>query len=322
VKAVVCTRWGPPEVLQVAEVERPVPRKGEVRIRISAAAVTVSDCVARALRAPRRYRILARLILGWKGPRRPIFGMVLAGEIESVGRNVTSFKPGDQVFGFSRWKAGAYAEYVCWSARTLLAPLPANLTHEEAAALPYGGMLAMHLIRKAGIQPGQRVLVYGASGAIGTATVQLARHFGARVTGVCSTSNLALVESLGAEAVVDYTAEDFTSSAERYDVIFDAVGRKKSAKALLRAGDVLAAGGKSISIDDDFPKLHAEDLLLLKRLAESGELKPVIDRCYPLEEMVEAHRYVDLGHKRGNVIVTVDHKDTNKQLPPVLDNAG
>jgi NADPH:quinone reductase-like Zn-dependent oxidoreductase len=305
VRAVVCTRWGPPEVLQVAEVERPVPRKGEVRIRIFATAVTVSECVARGLRAPLRYRILARLLLGWRGPRRPIFGLVLAGEVDSVGRNVTSFQPGDQVFGMSRWKAGTYAEYVCWSARTLLAPRPANLTYEEAAALPYGGLLGMHLIRKAGIQPGQRVLVYGASGAIGTATVQLARHFGARVTGVCSTTNLALVESLGADAVVDYTREDFTTKADRYDVIIDAVGRKKSAMALLRAGDVLTAGGKSISIDDDFPKLRAEDLLLLKRLAESGELTPVIDRRYPLEEMVEAHRYVEQGHKRGNVIVTV-----------------
>lgn len=304
-KAVVCTRWGPPEVLQVAEVKRPAPRKGEVRIRIFATTVTVSDCIARGLKAPWHYRILGRLLLGLRGPRRPIFGIVLAGDIESVGRDVTSFQPGDQVFGLSRWKAGCYAEYVCWSAHTLLAPRPANLSHEEAAALPYGGLLASHLMRKAGIQPGQRVLVYGASGAIGTATVQLARHFGARVTGVCSTRNLALVESLGAEAVVDYSREDFTARADRYDVIIDAVGRRKSAQALLRAGEALTPGGKSISIDDDFPKLHAEDLLLLKRLAESGELKPVIDRSYPLEEMVEAHRYVEQGHKRGNVIVTV-----------------
>ena len=309
-KAVICTRWGPPEVLQVAEVERPEPRKGEVRIRIFATAVTVSDCIARGLKAPLRYRILGRVLLGWRGPRRPIFGIVLAGEIDSVGRNVTTFRPGDPVFGLSQWRAGCYAEYVCWSAKTLLAPRPANMSHEEAVALPYGGLLASHLMRKAAIQPGQRVLVYGASGAIGTATVQLARHFGARVTGVCSTRNLALVESLGAEAVVDYTREDFTSRADRYDVIIDAVGRRKSAKALLRAGDALAPGGKSISIDDDFPKPRAEDLMLLKRLAESGELKPVIDRRYPLEEMVEAHRYVEQGHKRGNVIVTVDHADT------------
>jgi NADPH:quinone reductase-like Zn-dependent oxidoreductase len=231
--------------------------------------------------------------------------MVVAGDIESVGRNVTSFQPGDQVFGMSRWKAGGYAEYVCWSVKIPLAIRPANLSYEEAAALPYGGLLALHLMRKAAIQPGQRVLVYGASGAIGTATVQLARHFGARVTGVCSTTNLALVESLGAESVVDYTREDFTKRGERYDVIIDAVGKRKSAAAMLHAGDALGPGGKSMSIDDDFPKQHAGDLLLLKQLAESGELKPVIDRRYPLEEIIEAHRYVELGHKKGNVIVTV-----------------
>jgi len=304
-KAVLVTRWGPPEVLQVAEVKRPEPRKGEVRIRIFATSVTVSDCIARALQAPLRYRIPARLLLGWSRPRRPIFGMVAAGVVDAVGRNVTAFKPGDKVFGMSRWKAGAYAEFACWSTRTLLAPMPANLSYEEAAALPYGGLLAMHLLRKARIQPGQRVMVYGASGAIGTATVQLAKHFGARVTGVCSTRNLALVESLGADAVIDYTREDFTSGSDRYDVIIDAVGRKKSAQALLRAADALTPGGRCISIDDDFPKLSADDLLLLKRLAESQELKPVIDRCVPLEEMAEAHRYVEQGHKRGNVIVTI-----------------
>jgi NADPH:quinone reductase-like Zn-dependent oxidoreductase len=305
VKAVVCTRWGPPEVLRVAEVERPAPRRGEVCIRIVATAVTASDCIARALKAPPRYRIIAQLVLGVKGPRRPIFGMVLAGEIESVGRSVRAFKPGDQVFGLSRWKAGCYAEYVCWSEDALLAARPANLSYEECAALPYGGMLALHLMRRAAIQEGQRVLVYGASGAIGTASVQLARHYGARVTGVCSTRNLSLVQSLGAEAVVDYTREDYASRGERYDVILDAVGRRKSAPALLRAGDALTPGGKCISIDDNWPKLLATDLPLLKRLAESGELKPVIDRQHPLEEIVEAHRYVEEGHKRGNVIVTV-----------------
>lgn len=311
-KAVICTRWGPPEVLRVAEVERPEPRRGEVCIRIVATAVTASDCIARALKAPARYRILAQLVLGVKGPRRPIFGMVLAGEIESVGRSVRAFKPGDQVFGLSRWKVGCYAEYVCWSEDALLAARPANLSYEECAALPYGGMLALHLMRRAAIQEGQRVLVYGASGAIGTASVQLARHYGARVTGVCSTRNLSLVQSLGAEAVVDYTREDYASRGERYDVILDAVGRRKSARALLRAGDALTPGGKCISIDDNWPKLLATDLPLLKRLAESGELKPVIDRQYPLEEIVEAHRYVEEGHKRGNVIVTVGDSHTGQ----------
>jgi NADPH:quinone reductase-like Zn-dependent oxidoreductase len=215
-----------------------------------------------------------------------------------------SSKEGDQVFGMSRWKAGTYAEEVCWSANTLLAPRPANLSYEEAAALPYGGLLAMHCLRKARLQSGRRVLIYGASGAIGTAAVQLARHFGAVVTGVCSTANLQLVESLGAEAVLDYTREDFTSRTERYDFIFDAVGKRKSEAALKDVGHALAAGGTCVSIDDDFPMPTQQDLDLLKRLAESGALKPVIDRRYRLEEIVEAHRYVELGHKKGNVIVT------------------
>lgn len=308
-KAVLCTAWGPPEVLRLADVERPAPRKGQVCIRIVATSVTASDCIARRLAAPRRYRLLAQALLGVKRPRRPIFGMVLAGEIESVGRNVSSFKPGDQVFGLSQWKAGCYAEYVCWSAGAMVTTRPANLSYDEAAALPYGGLLALYLLKRASIQKGERVLVYGASGAIGTATVQLAKHFGASVTGVCSTRNVALVESLGADRVVDYTREDFTTSGERYDVILDAVGRRKSAKALLHAASVLAPGGRVLSIDDKYPRLRGEDLLLIKRLAESGELKPVIDRTYRLDEIVEAHRYVEEGHKRGNVIVTVGQPD-------------
>lgn len=308
-KAVVCTAWGPPEVLRVAEVERPSPGKGEVCIRIVATSVTASDCIARGLVAPRRYRALARLLLGVRAPRRPIFGMVLAGEIHSVGRNVGTFKPGDQVFGFSQWRSGCYAEYVCWRASSMLAMRPVNLSHEEAASLPYGGLLAMHLLRRASIQSGERVLVYGASGAIGTAAVQLAKHFGATVTGVCSTTNLALVESLGAERVVDYMREDFTNGGERYNVILDAVGKRKSAKAMANAGNALAAGGRVLSIDDKFTRLRAADLLLLKQLAESGALRPVIDRTYSLDEMVEAHRYVEAGHKRGNVIVRVGGAD-------------
>lgn len=311
-KAAICTRWGPPEGLRVVDVERPTPRKGEVRVRIVATTVSASDCIARALRAPRRYRILAQLVLGFNGPRRPIFGMVLAGEIESVGRNVTRFQPGQAVFGMSRWRVGCYAEYVCWPDNSMLVSRPANLSYEEAAALPYGGLLALHLLKKAAIRAGQRVLVYGASGAIGTATIQLAKHLGARVTGVCSTRNLALVESLGADAVVDYTREDFTHRDERYDVILDAVGRRKSAKAMLHAADALVAGGRCISIDDSWPRMGVDDLLLLKRLAESGELKPVIDRSYSLEVIVAAHRYVEEGHKRGNVIVTVGHSDVHR----------
>jgi NADPH:quinone reductase-like Zn-dependent oxidoreductase len=294
--------------LRVAEVERPSPRKGEVCIRIVATSVTASDCIARRLAAPLRYRLLARLLLGVRAPRRPIFGMVLAGEIESIGRNVSSFQPGDQVFGLSQWRVGCYAEYVCWRADSLLAARPANLSYDEAASLPYGGLLALYLLRRASIVNGERVLVYGASGAIGTATVQLAKHFGAKVTGVCSTRNLTLVESLGAERVVDYTREDFTKGGERYNVILDAVGKRKSATAMLHAGNALAPGGRILSIDDKFPRFRAEDLLLLKRLAESGVLRPVIDRTYSLDEIVEAHRYVEEGHKRGNVIVRLPRR--------------
>src|SRR5258706_5988338 len=238
-RAFICTRPARRELLRLAEFERPPRRGTQVRIRISATAVTVSDCVIRGWRAPRRYRLLLRLLAGWNAPRRRILGMVLAGDVESVGRNVTSFKAGDPVFGMSRWVVGAYAEEVCWPANTLLAHRPTNHSYEEAAALPYGGLLAMHCIRKAKIQPGQRVLVYGASGAIGTAAVQLARHFGAGVTGVCSTTNLKLVESLGAEAVLDYTRGDFTSRGERSDLIFDAGGKRKSAGAMRDAGRAL-----------------------------------------------------------------------------------
>lgn len=304
-RAVICTRYGPPEVLQLAEVERPSPRRNQIRIRIFATSVNFSDILARGLKVPRRYQILFRLLAGWTAPRRRIVGMVLSGDVESVGRNVTKFKVGDQVFGMSRWVVGTYAEEVCWSANTLLALRPKNLSDEEAAALPYDGLLAIHCLRKAKFQPGQRVLIYGASGAIGTAAVQLAQHFGVSVTGVCSTTNVALVESLGADKVLDYTREDFTSRGERYDLILDAVGKGKSAAAMRDAGRALTTGGRCISIDDDFPMPSYLDLDLLRRLAESGALLPVIDRRYPLEDIVEAHRYVELGHKKGNVIVTV-----------------
>jgi alcohol dehydrogenase len=309
VKAVLCTRYGPPEVLRLAEVEKPEPRPGQVRIRIHATAVTASDCIARGLRVPFRYRLLARLLLGFKAPRRPILGMVLAGEIDSLGRGVTAFRVSAPVFGFSARAWGAYAQYVCWPARGLIAARPANLSFQEAAALPYGGLLALFFIRKAGIKAGQRVLVYGASGAIGTAAVQIIRHIGAQLTGVCSSANLELVESLGASAVIDYTCEDFTRRPERYDVIFDAVGRRKSARALVDAQRALTPGGKIFSVDDVFPRPVQADLVALRELAETGALKPVIDRIYPLEEMVEAHRYVDGGHKKGNVVVTVGHSE-------------
>ena len=276
-----------------------------MRIRIFATAVTSSDCYLRGLGLSLAYRMMARLALGWTTPRRNVLGMVLSGEVDAVGPDVRSFAVGDQVFGFNRHQFGTYAEYVGWPEDGLLATRPANLTDEETASIPYGGLLALHFLRKAGLRAEQRVLVYGASGAVGTSAVQIAKHFGAEVTGVCSTANLELVRSLGATTVVDYTREDFTARGQRYDIIFDAVGKKKSATGLRHCDRALASGGKRLSVDDGTPKLLAEDLRLLGELAGKGEIRPVIDRCYPLEELAEAHRYVDEGHKRGNVVIAV-----------------
>ena len=303
-RAAVCTAYGPPEVLQIRTVPDPHPRNKEVCIRLVATAVTASDCIVRGLKLRGIYRLFMRAAFGIRAPRKGIIGMIAAGEVESVGREVTSFKPGDQVFGMDGFRAGTYAEKVCWPS-SALALRPANLTYEESAALPYGGLIASFFVRRLKLRKGQRVLVYGASGAIGTSAVQLARHLGAEVTGVCSTTNLELVRSLGATTVIDYTKDDFTQSGRRYDVIFDAVGKRKSAKAMLNAGAALASGGVSMSVDDAFPRTRKSDLLVLKELAESGAFRPVIDRRYTLDEIVEAHRYVDLGHKKGNVIVTI-----------------
>jgi NADPH:quinone reductase-like Zn-dependent oxidoreductase len=305
VKAVVCTRYGPPEVLRVEELVIPVPRKNEVRIRILATAVTSSDCYLRGLQLSPAYRLMARLALGWTAPRQPVLGMVLSGEVDSVGPDAGSFGVGDRVFGFDRHRFGTYAQYVCWPEDGLLAPRPTNLTDDEAAAIPYGGLLALSCLRRADVRAGQRVLIYGASGAVGTSAVQLARHFGAEVTGVCSASNLDLVASLGATTVIDYTRVDFTDQSTRYDLVLDAVGKRKSAAALRQSRQVLAPGGTCLSVDDGAPKLLREDLVLLGELATTGEIRPVIDRTYALDNIVEAHRYVDHGHKRGNVVVTV-----------------
>jgi NADPH:quinone reductase-like Zn-dependent oxidoreductase len=304
-RAVVCTAYGPPEVLQIRTVPDPHPKNNEVCIRLVATSVTASDCIVRGLKLRGVYKLFMRAAFGLRAPRKGIIGMIAAGEIESVGREVTSLKPGDQVFGMDGFRAGTYAEKVCWPASAALALRPANLTYEESAALPYGGLIASFFVRRLKVREGQRVLVYGASGAIGTSAVQLARHLGAEVTGVCSAANLELVRSLGATKVIDYTADDFTKGATRYDVIFDAVGKRKSAKAMLNAPAALAPGGVSLSVDDAFPRTKRSDLLVLKELAESGAFRPVIDRRYTLDEIVEAHRYVDLGHKKGNVIVTI-----------------
>jgi NADPH:quinone reductase-like Zn-dependent oxidoreductase len=308
-KAIVCTHYGPPEVLQLQEVEKPTPRKNEVGIKIFATAVTASDCIIRGFKVPLKFWLPMGLTLGFTKPRNPILGMVLAGEVESVGKEVTRFQKGNQVYAFNITRFGTYAEYTCLPENSVMAFKPSHVSYEQAAAVPFGGMLALHFLRKGNIQSGQKVLIYGASGAVGTSAVQLARYFGAQVTGVCSTTNLELVKSLGADTVIDYTKEDVTNRGALYDVIFDAVGKRKSSKLKLQCKKALTPNGKYVSVDDGSPKLHLEDLILLKELIEAGQIKAVIDRCYPLEHIVEAHRYVDTGHKKGNVVITVEHND-------------
>lgn len=312
-RAIVCTKYGPPEVLQLQDVAKPMPKNHEVLIKIRATSVSASDCIMRRLKFNIRKPagLIGGLMMGFDKPRQSILGGILAGDIEAVGKGVTQFKVGDPVFASTtksifRLRLGAYAEYTCLPEDSLMALKPANISYEEAAAIPYGGMLALYFLKKGNIQRGQNVLIYGASGAIGTAAVQLAKYFGATVTGVCSTTNLELVKSLGADVVLDYTKDDFLSSGP-YDLIMDAVGRRKSRQLASKelSEKALTPNGVYVSVDDGAPKINLEGFLLLKDLAESGRLKGVIDRCYPLEEMVEAHRYVDQGHKRGNVIVTV-----------------
>jgi NADPH:quinone reductase-like Zn-dependent oxidoreductase len=321
-KAIVCTKYGPPEVLQLKEVETPVPRDNEVRIRILATTVTSGDSRVRSFTVPFSFWLLARIALGLRKPKKAILGSELAGDIELAGEDVKLFKKGDQVFAYPGHNGGAYAEYICMPENGCLAIKPANMTFEEAAAIPFGGNTALHFLRKGNVRSGQKVLIYGASGSVGTYAVQLAKYFGAEVTGVCGTANLELVTSLGADKVIDYTKEDFTKNGETYDVIFDAVGKGPFSgcmRSLKKEGIYLqAVAAPALMVRMRWTSMisskkliggtatpETENLIYLKELVEAGKIKPVIDRSYPLEQIAEAHRYVDRGHKKGNVVITI-----------------
>ena len=309
-KAMICTAYGSPEVIQVGELPKPTPTGNQILIRVRAAAVTISDCIVRSGKVKPLLWLPMRLFVGFTRPRNQVLGLDLAGEVVAVGGAVRRFQVGDPVMAFAGKHFGAYAEYVCLPADgvrgpqdALVAPKPANLDYAEAATLPSRGGLAWHFLGQGQVQAGQRVLVFGASGATGTFATQLAHHLGAQVTGVCSTANRDLVKSLGAETVIDYTRQDFTQRPERYDLIFDAVGKRYSQRIAYRTA--LAPNGKFISVDDGTPQLGIDTLVQLKALVEAGHLKPVIDRVYPLEQTAEAHRYVETGHKRGNVVIAI-----------------
>ncbi len=323
-KAIVYTQYGPADVLHLQEVEKPTPNDHEVLIKVHATSVTAGDCNARGFTfVPPGFGFIARLMFGLRKPRQPILGIELSGEVVEVGKEVRLFRKGDQVFGISL-KYGAYAEYICMAEDANLALKPANMTWAEAASIPFGANTALYFLRDmAKLQPGQKVLIIGASGCTGVYAVQLAKYYGAEVTGVCSTRNLEMVRTLGADHVIDYTQEDFTENGQTYDVILDMVPGKSSFardKSSLKQNGLYLAGAGGL---ESFAQMawtgltggkkviagmapdRAEGLVFLKELVESGKLKPVIDRCYPLEQTAEAHRYADTGHKRGSVVITI-----------------
>jgi len=308
-KAVICTKYGPPEVLQFAEVQKPTPKDKEVLIKIYATTVHIGDTKIRRLEPGYGpvtdffFKPIMRLIMGFRGPRKPILGMELAGVIETVGKNVKLFKKGDKVYAATGMSFGAYAEYKCMPENATLLKMPTNMSFAESTTVINGGITALSHLRKANIKNGQKVLIYGASGSVGTFAIQIAKYYGAEVTGVCSTANLELVKSLGADKAIDYTQEDFTKNNEMYDFIFDAVGkipssnRKTSLNKDGNYSNVLSlSGGLATKV---------EDVIVLQELIEAGHLKTVIDSEYPLDQIVEAHRYVDKGHKKGNVVINV-----------------
>lgn len=309
-KAIVATQFGTPDVFQLQDVQKPMPKDDEILVKVIATTVSAGDIRMRSLDVPPIFWLPARLTLGFTKPKNPIYGMELAGDVEAVGKNVTRFKPGDPVFASTlAAKFGAYAEYKSLPEDGLVLTKPQNITYEEAAAFPIGGPTALRLLRKGNIQPGQKVLIYGASGSVGTYAVQLARHFGADVTGVSSSANMEMVKSLGADRAIDYKREDFSTSLEHYDAVFDTVG--KFPKPLL--AQALAPNGRYESVAKLNTKQSVEELSFIKRLVEAGEIRAIIDRCYPLAQTAEAHRYVEAGHKKGNVVIMVAPKGNNEE---------
>jgi len=326
-KAIIWTKYGPPEVLQLKEVEKPLPKNHEVLIKVNATTVTVGDCELRSLKGPILFRLPMRLYIGFSKPKRiTILGQELAGEIEAIGEDVTRFRKGDQVFGWTGLRLGAYAEYICFPEDGVLAIKPSNMTYEEATTLPVGGLEAVHFLRNSNIQSGEKVLINGAGGSIGTFAVQLARYFGAKVTAVDSTEKLDMLRSIGADQVIDYTQEDFTKSGETYDVIYDVIGKssfsrsldllKQNGRYLLgNPGLSLRVRGRSTSMRNGKKVFLWEgsrtpdDINFLKQLIEAGKIKPVIDRRYPMEQIAEAHHYVETGQKKGNVVITMGHSN-------------
>ena len=308
-KAMVTTKYGGPEVLQIAERDKPTPQENEVLIRIHATTVSVGDVRMRSFDVPRGTWLIARLYLGFRKPKKDILGMEAAGEVETVGSDVTKFKVGDRVFASTFWTGlGGYAQYKCMPEDDMLGIIPENMSYEEAVPVLGGGVTAAKILKKGNIQPGQKVLIYGVSGNVGTYAVQIAKYLGAEVTGVCSTRNLELVKELGADSVIDYTVEDFTQNGVSYDIVFDAVDKMESSQrkvSLKETGIYLNVNKDSGGVGKS--KDHIEQLVLLKELMEAGKLKSVIDKTYTFEQIPEAHTYVETGRKRGAVVVTVDH---------------
>jgi len=309
-KAIKCLKYGGVENLVLSNVKKPTPKDNEVLIKICATSVTTSDVLIRRMNEPMIPRFILQLIFGFGRPRNPILGMVTAGIVEGKGKNVSLFEIEDEVFAYgsissTKRRFGSYAAYICLPEDWNLALKPIDLSFEEAAAIPYGGLLASHLLKKTNINKGDKILIYGASGSIGTMAIQLAKQMGAHVTSVCSGKNFELVKSLGTDKMIDYTLENADKKLERYKYVIDAVGNSKSSTLKEKSKKALTSNGKYISIDHGTPLTPKEAFFNLKSLVEQEKLRPVIDRLYSLEKLAEAHKYVEMGHKRGNVVITI-----------------